>query len=49
MKEIKIFLASSIDEFKYERMALGDFIRKVTDQTIEQDIYLKLTMMLKQY
>ena len=41
MKEISIFLASSIDEFKNERVDLGDFIRKVTDQTIEQDIYLR--------
>lgn len=44
MKEVKIFLASSIDEFKYERLDLGDFIRKMTDQTIEQDIYLKFTI-----
>ena len=43
MKEISIFLASSIDEFKNERVDLGDFIRKVTDQTIEQDIYLRFT------
>lgn len=44
MKEIYIFLASSIDEFKYERLDLGDFIRKVTDLTIEQDVYLKFTI-----
>jgi len=44
MKEINIFLASSIDEFKYERLDLGDFIRRVTDFTIEQDIYLKFTI-----
>lgn len=44
MKEVSIFLASSIDEFKYERIDLGDFIRKITDQTIEQDIYLKFSV-----
>ena len=43
MKEVSIFLASSIDEFKNERIDLGDYIRKITDQTIGQDICLKLT------
>ena len=44
MKEVSVFLASSIDEFKYERIDLGDFIRKITDQTIEQDLYLKFSV-----
>lgn len=44
MKEIKIFLASSINEFRNERFDLGDFIRKLTDQTIEQDVYLKFSI-----
>ncbi len=44
MKEVKIFLASSINEFRNERFDLGDFIRKLTDQTIEQDIYLKFSI-----
>ena len=44
MKEVSVFLASSIDEFKYERIDLGDFIRKITDQTIEQDMYLKFSV-----
>ena len=43
MKEVSIFLASSIDEFKNERIDLGDYIRKITDQTIGQNICLKLT------
>ena len=44
MKEVKIFLASSINEFRNERFDLGDFIRKLTDQTIEQDVYLKFSI-----
>lgn len=44
MKEVSVFLASSIDEFKYERIDLGDFIRTITDQTIEQELYLKFSV-----
>lgn len=44
MKEVRIFFASSINEFRNERFDLGDFIRKLTDQTIEQDVYLKFSI-----
>ena len=42
MKTIKIFLASSIVEFERERMALGNFIRKLNDHFIERDVLCKL-------
>ena len=42
MKEIKIFLASSINEFRVERNAIGDFIRRLQDKFIEYDIYFDL-------
>lgn len=44
MKDIHIFLASSIDEFKEERRIIGDFIRGINDilHKTQQGIYLIL-------
>ncbi len=44
MKTIKVFLASSIVEFKHERMKLGDFVRSLNDHYVGQDIYFKLRL-----
>ncbi len=43
MKTIKVFLASSIIEFKHERMKLGDFVRSLNDHYVG-DIYFKLRL-----
>lgn len=42
MKTIKIFLASSINEFKYERNEIGDLIRRIQDKLIDENIRIKL-------
>ena len=43
MKEINIFLASSIDDLKYDRQEIGNFIRKLNDIYMP-DIYFRLFM-----
>lgn len=42
MKYIKLFLASSLVEFAYEREALGNYIRTLNDIYVLQGIYFKL-------
>ena len=42
MKTIKIFLASSINEFKNERNEIGDLVRKIQDKLIDENIRIKL-------
>lgn len=42
MKEIHIFLASSIVEFEKERVILGDFIRSLNDIYVSQGLYFYL-------
>ncbi len=44
MKYIDIFLASSIDDMKYDRIELGNYIRSLNDRFIERDIYIRLHM-----
>ncbi len=41
MKTISIFLASSIEEFKFERLELGDFIRQLND-IYSPELYFRL-------
>lgn len=42
MKYIKIFLASSLTEFKEDRRELGDYIRKLNNVYFKRGIYFKL-------
>lgn len=42
MKYIKIFLASSLTEFKDDRRELGDYIRKLNNVYFKRGIYFKL-------
>lgn len=42
MRHIKVFLASSISEFKDERKEFGDFIRALNNIYIEKNIYYEL-------
>ena len=42
MKEIKIFLASSIEEFKYERLELGDYINGLNKIYKDKGIFISL-------
>ena len=42
MKYIKIFLASSLTEFKEDRRELGDYIRKLNNVYLKRGIYFKL-------
>jgi len=44
MKKIKIFLASSIVEFKNIRIMIGDIIRQIQNKVIEDNIRLDLFM-----
>ena len=38
MREIKIFVASSINELEIERLEIGDFIRRINDNLRDQNI-----------
>ena len=42
MKRIKVFLGSSIDDLKQDRLEIGDFFRQLNDIYIDRDIYFKL-------
>jgi predicted Rossmann-fold nucleotide-binding protein len=42
MKKIKIFLASSVNEFANDRRELKDFVRRLSDVLIDSDIRLQL-------
>lgn len=44
MKKYKIFLASSITEFKHERIAIGDIIRQIQNKLIDDGIRIDLFM-----
>ena len=44
MKKIKIFLASSIREFQKERIAIGDLIRQIQNDVIDDGIRIDLFM-----
>ena len=40
--EIKIFLASSINEFEKERNKIGDLVRRMQDELLEKGIRINL-------
>lgn len=42
MKKIKVFLASSIDDLRIDRLEIGDFFRELNDIYEEQNIQFKL-------
>ena len=42
MHRIRVFLASSITEFSYERVQLGDFVRALNDILVERGVYIQL-------
>ena len=44
MQVVSIFLASSINEFKFERMDFGNFIRILNDRLEKYDYKLKLNL-----
>ena len=44
MKYIKIFLASSLSEFKEDRRELGDYIRKLNNVYCKRGIYFELVV-----
>lgn len=44
MKYINIFIASSIVEFKTERLEIGNFIRLLNDQFVSKGIYFRAIM-----
>ncbi len=44
MKFIKIFLASSIVEFRNERQQMGNFIRSLNDIYVKRGIYFELAI-----
>ena len=50
MKRLKIFLASSINEFRDERNQIGNAIRKIQDKLIDEiskEEYLKIVGLIK--
>ena len=42
MKKIKIFIASSIDEIKTDRIEIGDFFRQLNEIYIDKGIHFSL-------
>jgi len=44
MKKIKIFIASSIEEFKLDRIEIGNFFRRLNDFYLERGLYFTLIM-----
>ncbi len=44
MKRIKIFLASSITDLKFDRVEIGNFFRQMNDIYIESGVYFDLIM-----
>lgn len=44
MKRIRIFLASSITDLKFDRIEIGNFFRQLNDIYIESGIYFELAM-----
>ena len=42
MKNVNIFLASSITELKEDRLAFGDFVRRLNDEYVRHGFYLRL-------
>ena len=44
MKKIKIFLASSIDDLKFDRIEIGNFFRKLNDIYLDNGIHFSLIM-----
>ena len=48
MKQIRLFVASSLVEFKEERLELGNYIRSLNDIYVERGIYFKLDMVMRQ-
>jgi len=44
MKYINIFLASSIDDMKLDRIEIGNYIRSLNDRYVEDGIYFRLFM-----
>lgn len=44
MKYINIFLASSIDDMKLDRIEFGNYIRTLNDRFVSRDLYIRLHM-----
>ncbi|MBQ3411757.1 MAG: tetratricopeptide repeat protein [Oscillospiraceae bacterium] len=44
MKTISVFLASSIVEFKSDRLRIGDYIRRLNDELFPRGIYVNLVV-----
>lgn len=42
MKNVNIFLASSITEMQEDRLAFGDFVRRLNDEYVRHGFYLRL-------
>ena len=44
MKTVSVFLASSIVEFKNERLLIGDYVRRLNDELFPKGIYVNLVV-----
>lgn len=44
MKTFSVFLASSIVEFKSDRLRIGDYIRRLNDELFPKGIYINLVV-----
>ncbi len=42
MTVVNIFLASSLEDLKEDREALGNYVRKLNDIYMERDVYFRL-------
>ena len=42
MKMLSVFLASSLEEFKNERLRIGDFVRKLDDEYYPRGAFVRL-------
>ena len=44
MRKIKIFIGSSIDELRDDRIAIGNFFRQLNDLYLDNGLYFQLIM-----
>ena len=44
MRKIKIFIGSSIEELKEDRVAIGNFFRQLNDLYLDNGLYFQLVM-----
>ena len=44
MKKVKIFIGSSIEELKEDRVAIGNFFRQLNDLYLDNGLYFQLVM-----